>query len=323
MGPFRLTYWRDPDGDVPYIKIFGKRIYYISDRNRRQKHYRLRKFMGRGRIKRTLRRELKPLLGYRPDLDDPKSFNEKINWLKLNCHDPQVTRCCDKYSVKSYVAEKIGAEYTVPVLGVWNSAEEIDFDSLPDRFVLKVNWSSGFNIIVRDKAKLDTDSIRQQISMWMSPSQNSYYDMFNWGYKDMKPVVYAEKYIEQTGGQLYDYKLYYSRGEFIYMFIATDRLDKEKSLTYTFYDADLKALPFTYGHKPNADPIPEMPKNIEKMKELGRILAGDFPFVRVDFYETDDDSVYVGEMTFYSGGGTLPFEPRRWDYVLGEKISIS
>ena len=314
-----LSYWRDPIEEVPYVKLLGKRISFFP--STRQKHYRMRRHLSTRRCERILRKELTPLLGYTPDLKNPKTFNEKINWLKLHHHDPLITTCCDKYAVKAYAAQRIGEEYVLPVLGCWKRPEEIDFSRLPERFALKVNWSSGYNIIVREKAALDIPAARAKLEQWLRPSSNSYYDMFNWGYKDMQPVIYAEPYIEQIDGQVYDYKFYFSRGEFLYMFIATDRLG-DHTLTYTFYGEDFQPLPFTYGHKPNAVPIPAMPGNLEKMLELGKQLAEPFPFVRVDFYETADDKIYLGEMTFYSGGGTLPFDPLIWDRKLGEKIQL-
>lgn len=319
IGGIPFTYWRDLEEDIPYVKLFGKQIAFRS--SRRGKHYQLRDRLTDRKCKELLVKELTPLLGYRPDLDTPATFNEKINWLKLHNHDPRITTCCDKYAVKQYAAEKIGAEYVLPVLGVWEKAADVDFDSLPEQFALKVNWSSGYNIIVPDKSKLDVDEARKKLAKWMVPASNSYYDTFNWGYKHMKPVIYAEPYIEQIDGQVYDYKFYFSKGRFLYMFIATDRLG-EKSLTYTFYDEQFRPLPFTYGHKPNANPVPEMPKNLDKMLELAKVLADDFPFVRVDFYEVGDREFYLGEMTFYSGGGTLPFDPVSWDQTLGDKIAL-
>jgi hypothetical protein len=178
--------------------------------------------------------------------------------------------------VKEYAAGKIGAEYVLPVLGVWENAADVDFNSLPEQFALKVNWSSGYNIIVPDKSKLDVDGARKNLAKWMVPASNSYYDTFNWGYKHMKPVIYAEPYIEQIDGQVYDYKFYFSKGQFLYMFIATDRLG-EKSLTYTFYDEQFRPLPFTYGHKPNANPVPR--RNLPKTYTL-RSLHLPFPLLR-------------------------------------------
>ena len=320
IGGIKIEYWFDEEENAKYFKVGNKRLYF--QKSRKAKHYRLKDTLTDKRCQQILEKELTPLLGYKPNLNKPKSFNEKINWMKLHYKNPLVTICCDKYAVKEYAKKRIDEKYILPVLGVWERAENVDFSALPERFALKVNWSSGYNIIVKDKSQLDIADARKKLNRWMQPSSNSYYDMFNWGYKDMKPVIYAEPYIEQIDGQVYDYKFFFSNGEFIYMFISTDRLDEEKTLTYTFYDKDFKHLPFTYGNKPNANPIPEMPKNLDKMLELAKKLAEPFPFVRVDFYELDENTLYLGEMTFYTGGGTLPFKPKSWDWVLGEKIII-
>ena len=264
IGIFRFTYWRGDDYESVYIKILGKKIYYRQ--NRRQYHYQMRNKLNGSRIKELLEEELEGLIGYRPNLEEPKSFNEKINWLKLNYHNPLITVCCDKYAVKQYAEKIIGQEYILPVIGVWESADQIDVSGLPERFVLKVNWSSGYNMFIHDKSQFSSQHIKQ-IEHWMQPSQNSYYDTFNWGYKHMKPVVYAEPYIEQIDGQVYDYKFYFSYGKFIFMFISTDRYG-DASLTYTFFDEELNKLPFIYGNKPNADPVPEMPFNVQKMIEI-------------------------------------------------------
>ena len=181
-----------------------------------------------------------------------------------------------------------------------------------------MNWSSGFNIIVPDKKKLDVEAAKKKLRSWMKPEMNSYYQYFNWGYKHMKPMIYAEEYLEQVAGQVYDYKFFMCGGEMEFLFIATDR-HGDHTLTYTFFDKNLEHIPCTYGGKKNASPLPEMPKNIDKMIELAKKLAKPFPFVRVDFYEVGD-RVYLGEMTFYSGGGVLAFEPEEWDLRLGEKI---
>ena len=215
--------------------------------------------------------------GYRPNMDNPQTFSEKIMWLKLYYQDPLITTCSDKFAVKDYVTEHIGEQYIVPTIASWESPRDIDFDALPDKFVLKVNWSSGYNIIVKDKSKIDKEEIIEQLEMWMRPASNSYYEFFNWGYKHMKPVIYAEKYIEQVAGQVYDYKFYICNGKFEYMFIATERTTT--GVTYTFFDKELKHLPFIYGHKPNANPLPKMPVNVQKMIELAEKLAK--PFFRM------------------------------------------
>ena len=258
-------------------------------------------------------------VGYTPDLVHPRSMNEKIFWMKLNYHDPLITTCCDRFAVKDYVTEKLGPGYVIPTLNSWKSAEDIDFSTLPDQFVLKVNWSSGYNIIVKDKSTLNEADARSKITHWMQPQQNSYYQTFNWGYKNMEPVVYAEKYMEQVDGQLYDYKFYCCNGKAKFLFIATDR-HKEGKLTYNFFDMDFNRLPFTYGGRGHEENL-EKPTFYEEMIRCAEILSRPFPFVRVDFYETDG-KIFVGEMTFYSGGGILPFDPVEWDYKLGSYIDL-
>lgn len=306
-----------------YYRVFGVnlRLKY-KDRlfvSRRQLSFQNRDIWTDADIRKVCEEIFRQKLGYKPDFDNPKSFNEKIFWMKLNYHNPLVTKCCDKFRVKEYVKEKIGEGFTVPVIGSWNSAESIDFDSLPDQFVLKVNWSSGYNIIVKDKKTADIRKIKKQIEFWMQPQQNSYYQAFNWGYKDMRPIVYAEEYIEQLDGQLYDYKFYCCDGKAKFLFIATDRF--KKNLTYDFYDIEFNRMDFKYGGREHALQAIDKPLFYEDMIRYAEKLSAPFPFVRIDFYETSN-KLYVGEMTFYSGGGILPFDPPEWDYKLGECINI-
>lgn len=323
VGGIKLSLFEvDPVKEKLCLRLFGLKIPLKGTPvPRRHHHYGLRDSLTDERRKELLIKNLPQHLGYTPNLDEPRTFNEKIAWIKLHVKDPLITTCCDKYAVKAYAAPIIGREHVLPVIGAWDSADDIDFDALPDSFALKVNWSSGFNIIVKDKSKLDIENARKTIRHWMRPEQNSYYDMFNWGYKDMKPVAFAEPYIEQIDGQVYDYKFFFSSGRFVFMFIATDR-HGDHTLTYTFYDENLRPLPCTYGNKPNADPIPAMPKHLDEMMAMAKALAEPFPFVRVDFYEVGD-KVYLGEMTFYSGGGMLPFDPPEWDRRLGDLIDLS
>ena len=296
--------------------------YYKGTRDIKKEHYNMGILLTEAKKKEILKENFLNRVGYELNLDNPKSFNEKIMWSKLYYQNPLITQCCDKFAVKDYVTDTIGEEYIVKTIGQWDKPEDIDFDKLPNQFALKVNWSSGYNIIVKDKSKLDIPDTLRKLNLWTKPDRNAYYQFFNWGFKHVKPVIYAEEYLEQVDGQVYDYKFYYSYGKFLYMFIATERNNKDKSLTYTFYDENFQPLPFTYGHKPNADPVPEMPKNLERMLEAGRRLAEPFPFVRVDFYELNEKEFYLGEMTFYSGGGTLSFDPVEWDRKLGDKISL-
>ena len=343
LGPIRVPYKIKTDGENKSFQIMGLKIPFSTITRDGQKYYRLlfltmrlpfldKYFVNQAKINYMMRQELndekiqkiatdifQEKLGYTPNLDNPRSMNEKIFWMKLNYHDPLVTTCCDKFAVKNYVTEKLGEGYVVPTIATWENPDEIDFDTLPNQFVLKVNWSSGYNIIVKDKSKLNRQEALEKIRHWMQPQQNSYFQTFNWGYKDMKPVAYAETYMEQFDGQLYDYKFYCCNGQVKFLFIATDRHEDGK-LTYTFFDPDFNRLPFTYGGRNNAENL-QKPKFYEEMIRCAQILSQPFPFVRVDFYETGN-KIYVGEMTFYSGGGILPFNPEEWDYKLGEVISL-
>ena len=289
--------------------------------SRGKSHYLMRKELDEERIKRLSAQLFEEKLGYKPDFEHPRTMNEKIFWMKLYYHDPLITKCCDKYTVKEYISERLGDSYVVPTIQAWYSAEEIDFSILPKQFALKVNWSSGYNVIVWDKSEINEEVIKKQVSQWMRPESNSYFQGFNWGYKDIVPVVYAEKYIEQVDGQLFDYKFFCCNGKAQFLFIATDRYNEEASLTYDFFDMDFNRWNFEYGNKPHAKYTLSKPKFFDEMVRCAEILSTPFPFVRVDFYETDQ-RFYIGEMTFYSGGGILPFNPEKWDYKLGQMIPI-
>lgn len=259
-------------------------------------------------------------LGYKISWSGPRTFNAKIMWLKLNYQNPLITRCSDKFAVKSYVDEVIGEGHVVPTIDWWTNPDDIDFSKLPDKFALKVNWSSGFNIIVKDKSKINEAQIREKLRKWIQPSQNSYYQMFNWGYKHMSPVIYAEEYISEVGDsdQVFDYKFFCYNGVCKNLFITTDRFSEK---TYNWFDRDFNELPFTYGEAGKTPGGVEKPKHFEEMIAYAEQLAKPFPFVRVDFYEIGD-KVLVGEMTFYSGGGILKFTPRKWDIELGKLIEL-
>lgn len=294
--------------------------YYKGTRDVKREHYNMDVLLTEKAKAEILADEFERRVGYDLNMDNPQTFNEKIMWYKLNYQDPLITKCCDKYAVKDYVNDTIGEGHIVPNIAAWDDPDDIDFDALPDRFVLKVNWSSGYNIICNDKSRLDQEKTRRQLKKWMEPDRNAYYQFFNWGFKHMKPVVYAEEYIEQVEGQVYDYKFFVFNGKVQAMFIATDR-HKALQLTFDFFDRDFHHLPFSYGGTRHANPLPQKPKNYEKMIELAEKLAEPFPFVRVDFYEVGE-AILLGEMTFYSGGGLLPFDPVEWDYKLGEWLTL-
>ncbi len=346
LGPVRIPYQVIRKDGEKTLRIAGIRIPFSTFEKDNEKYYKIgpmtfrlpnrdnwtlsqskanfleRDQLDQGKVETIARRIFKENLGYELNLQDPQTFNEKIFWLKLYHHDPLVTRCCDKFAVKGYVDEVLGPGYVIPTIQNWDRAEDIDFSALPERYVLKVNWSSGYNIIVQDPGQVQPELFRENIRHWMEPEQNSYYQTFNWGYKHMKPVVYAEEYVEQPNGQLFDYKFFCCNGKMKFLFIATDRhLEGKEKLTYDFYDADFHRLPLTYGGRGHSLHELEKPSRFEEMVALAEKLAKPFPFVRVDFYEVDG-KLYVGEMTFYCGGGILPFDPPEWDKKLGDLICL-
>ncbi len=265
-----------------------------------------------------IEQQFERVVGYKPNIDNPRSFNEKMQWLKLYNEDPLLTKCADKYLVRDYVKEKIGEEYLIPLLGVWDSPDEIDFDKLPNQFVLKVNWGSGQNIIVKDKSKLNIEEAKAKLREWMKPRSNLYYYSFEWCYKNIQAKIIAEKYIQQLNDDLYDYKFLSYNGKVKNLFVVSDRYNNKY---VDFYDTDWNKLPFErlYHNSPNGI---AKPQNLDRMISLAERLSKDFPFVRVDFYDIED-KIYFGEITFYPGSGLEAFEPVEWDYKLGEMLTLT
>lgn len=260
-------------------------------------------------------------LGKRLNLKNPQTFNEKLQWLKLHDRKPEYTTMVDKVEVKKWVADKIGEEYIIPTLGVWERPEDIDFDSLPDQFVLKTNHDSGGVVICKNKANFDKEAAKQKLTA--SLKRDFYKYGREWPYKNVKPRILAEKYISSdivdSDGNIPDYKLMSFNGEVRYTFTVTGRGSAE-GLKVTFFNNDWERMPFE-RHYPASDIPLRCPENFDKMKELAETLSKNIKFVRVDFYETDN-KIYFGEMTFYPGCGYEEFTPEEWDYKLGELIKI-
>lgn len=256
-------------------------------------------------------------VGYKPNIDNPRSFNEKMQWLKLYNEDPLLTKCADKYLVREYVKEKIGEEYLIPLLGVWDSPDEIDFDKLPNQFVLKVNWGSGQNIIVKDKAKLNIEETKAKLREWLKPHSNHYYFGFEWCYKNIQPKIIAEKYIEQIDGNLLDYKIFCNNGNPSFLFVGIDR---HKDLKFNFYDLDFNLLPFKQHYDVSNKKI-QKPECFQEMLNVAKKLSKDFLHARIDLFLIGN-KIYFGEITFYHFNGMEPFEPVEWDYKLGEMLTL-
>lgn len=258
-------------------------------------------------------------MGKRLNLKNPQTFNEKLQWLKLYDRKPEYTRMVDKNEAKKYVAERIGEEYTIPTLGVWDRFEDIDFDSLPDQFVLKCTHDSGGLVICRNKSMLDIEAAKNKIQKCLK--RNYYYQNREWPYKNVKPRIIAEAYMEdEATAELRDYKFFCFDGQVKALFIATERASKTEETKFDFFDEDFNHLSFTNGH-PNATAIPEKPVNFEKMKELAGKLSEGVPHLRVDFYEVNG-RIYFGELTFSHWSGMMPFEPEEWDEKFGRWIEL-
>lgn len=258
-------------------------------------------------------------MGYKLNLANPITYNEKLQWLKLYDHNPLYTTLVDKYEVKQYVADKIGSQYIIPTLGVWDSVDDIDFSSLPDQFVLKCTHDSGGLVICKDKSKLNVTRAKRVLRK--SLKRNFYYMGFEWPYKNVKPRIIAEEYKEDSKTkELRDYKFFCFNGEVKSLFIATERQKEGEDVKFDFFDADFNHLPFKQGHE-NAIILPEKPKCFDFMKKLASILSKDLTQVRVDFYEVDG-RVFFGEMTFFHHGGWTPFDPQEWDKKWGEWIIL-
>lgn len=261
----------------------------------------------------------KKKMGYPMNWKNPKTYSQKLQWLKLYDHNPLYTTMVDKYEVKKYVADLIGEEYIIPTLGVWDKFDEIDFDSLPEQFVLKCTHDSGGLIIVKDKTKLDREKARKMFKIALS--RNPYDVSREWPYKNVKPRIIAETYMEdEKTAELRDYKFFAFKGHPKAMFIASDRASETEETKFDFFDMDYNHLPFTNGH-PNAKVMPEKPANFEEMKALASKLSENLPQARIDFYEVNGKT-YFGEITFFHWGGTKPFEPAKWDEIFGSWIEL-
>ena len=268
-----------------------------------------------------LRYAYKKLMGKNLNLRKPKTFNEKLQWLKLHDRNPLYTTLVDKYAVKSWVAEKIGDSYVIPTLGVWNKFENIDFEKLPNQFVLKCTHDSGSVVVCKDKSCFNKELAERKLNDCLK--RNFYYQFREWPYKNVPPRIIAEPYVEdQKCAELRDYKFYTFGGEPKYLLLATNRQCKDKPLCIDYFDMDFCHLPLKdYDHPNNEYEAPHKPQNFDKMKELARILAKDIPHIRIDFYEANG-KVLFGEMTFFDQGGFLKIQPDLWEKEWGNLIKL-
>lgn len=260
-------------------------------------------------------------MGYKLDLENPKTFNEKLQWLKLHDRNPVYTQMVDKYAVREYIKNTIGEEYLIPLLGVWDSFDEIDFNSLPEQFVLKMNHDSGTVVICKDKKTFDIEAARKKINKRIN--YNYYYPWREWPYKNVKPKIIAEQFMSLPGNtDLIDYKFLCFNGEVKCEFTCTNRRS-ESGLNVTFFDTDWNRLPFERHYPADKNEI-QKPALFSEMLYLSEFIAKDLKciFVRVDFYEVDG-KIYFGEFTLYPGTGMEEFTPEKWDRILGNWMNLS
>ena len=255
-------------------------------------------------------------MGSELHLDHPITFNEKLQWLKLYDRKPEYTKMADKYEAKKYIADKIGAEYVIPALGVWNKFEEIDFDKLPNQFVLKCTHDSGGLVLCKDKKDLDIEACRKKLEK--SLRSNYYLNGREWPYKNVKPRIIAEKYMfEDNTGWLTDYKFFCFHGVPKILYVSKD---KAEFPTTDFFDMDYNRLHMRMKD-PNSQVPPPKPDQFETMKELAEKLSEGIPHIRVDFYYIQN-RIYVGELTFYHYSGFAKIQPEEWAIKMGDWIQI-
>lgn len=260
------------------------------------------------------------MMGQKLDLKNPMSFNQKLQWLKLFDRKQEYTQMVDKYAVKQYVAAKIGEEFIIPTLGIWDTIDEIEWNKLPNQFVLKTtNGGGGFGVVIcKDKTSLNIKSVKKKLTQSLKNDIYSFYR--EWPYKNVPKRIIAEKYmVDESGEELKDYKFFCFNGRVEYFKIDFNRFVSHKA---NYYDRNAYLLPFEEVNCPaDHTKIFDKPQNLNLMIELAECLAKDIPLVRIDFYDVAG-RVYFGEITFYPASGLGQFKPVEWDYKLGSKINL-
>lgn len=253
------------------------------------------------------------------DLDDPKTFNEKLQWLKLHDRKTEYISMVDKYEVKKYVAAQIGENYIIPTLGVWNKFDEINFDNLPDQFVIKCTHDSGGLVICKDKSRFDRKAARKKINACMK--KNYYWVGREWPYKSVPPRIIVERYMEDPNEkELRDYKFLCFHGEPKLIELHVNRFNEKH--TQDFYDTEWRQLSITQVGLSKLKVPASRPECLDEMLTLSRILAKGIPHVRIDWYVISG-KVYFGEITFFDASGFDPFDNEEDDKMIGDWIDLS
>ncbi len=250
------------------------------------------------------------IMGRELDLDNPKTYTEKINWLKLYDSTPLKARLADKFAVRDYVADKIGADKLKPIFGAWDSFDEINFDELPNQFALKCNHGSGMNIIVKDKNSLDRHSARERINAWLATDYGA--TQLELHYSLIKRKIVAEKYLEEANGNLHDYRVYCFNGEPTFICVTEIWNHEEHKFNQGYYGTDWHDLGAMFEDAPLFESPLLKPENLKELLSCAKILCAGFSCVRVDFFNLEN-TILFGEMTFIPNAGFLPYK-RTWTY---------
>ncbi|MCD8190926.1 MAG: hypothetical protein LUD78_12065 [Clostridiales bacterium] len=254
--------------------------------------------------------------GHELNLEHPRTYTEKIQWLKLYDSTPLKGELSDKYLVRNYVRKKIGEKYLVPLLGVWDRVDDIPFDDLPKQYALKATHGSGWNIIVKDKTLLNVEDAKRKLNKWMRT--NFAYHSLELHYKSVRPKIIAEEYMENKDGDIYDYKVFCFDGKARYIMFLSQRAI---GLKMAVYDTEWNLMPFVYGVPRLEQEVPK-PDNLEELITAAEKLAEGFCFVRVDFYLLNNGAIKFGEMTFTSNSGQSMWEPVEYEQKLGDMIHL-
>lgn len=270
--------------------------------------------------KRFLKMKFRLEMGQKLDLDNPKTFNEKLQWLKLYNRKPEYTTMVDKYAVKEYVASIIGEEYIIPTLGVWNNVDEIDWDVLPNQFVLKTTHGGGGGGVAICKDKATFDRAKAMKTLQKSLNNDIYWNYREWPYKDVPKRIIAEQFMSNNGKDLEDYKIHCFNGEPKFILVCCNRYGKGAMID-DFYSPDWELMDVRRPGHPKSERASKTPQQLKQMLELSRVLSKNIPFLRVDFYIINNQ-IYFGELTFFPASGMSKFEPKEWDYTFGNYLKL-
>ena len=259
------------------------------------------------------------IMGRKLNLKNPKEYNEKLQWLKLNDRKPEYSTMVDKYEVRGYIGDLLGDKYLIPCLGIYDSVDDIDIDALPDKFVLKCTHDSGSVEICKDKSSFDIEGARHRLSQAMK--RNYYATYREWPYKYVKPRIIAEGYLEGDGGDLKDYKVMCFNGEAKIIEVHENRFVEGKVHTQTFYDREWNIVPLTQIETVTVDRPGERPRQLDEILRLSELIAKNMYHARIEWY-IEGDKIYFGEITFFDGSGFESFSTPEMERMLGDMINL-